>query len=532
MEASGINLYNACSYMAQALDVMEAMEAMKAQRLKRETLEQLKIQKGERRKKVAESGGIELNKGTYYPELLEQSLDKTVMDLIEGMDVPIKDYLAADEDAIVFMIQNLRGPVSYFGTFRSQARLFLGRYECTFSDSARSFTGNRYVMLASLGCPCTGVASYYPFKVLLEDTPLNFFVLKETPRMTRTLMAHTARYMDDSYVGNAHCQAGSEQRYYQILIPDSVFDVFINLFTDHETATYISWSKIKEKDVTIRLLMSLPSADAQKLAKKYPKKVDSLVLLPAGKELSVDEYLGLAHNARIPSAQILIINWMGMRAIHGPREHVPLWIAENPGILPYLFRLAPPYRHSVEACSMRATIPHPEALDHLVDYRTPWQAQTKTSLPTKTYEMLMGWIGEVLGQYDSFKIPDILRAIYITNEAINILNITRSEYQLAASAGMFIMQYANGHTIGGMLLNERTLNDATANTYTNQRIMKMVDIICSRMPYSMYVKLNTEDVPLDNRQAAIYRPEFLTDPKQAKLSPSAQELPAGVRLLK
>ena len=503
------------------------MDALKAQRLERATVKQLKIQKGERRKKVAESGGIELNQGTYYPELLEQSLDKTVMDLIEVTDVPIKDYLAADEDAIVFMVQNLRGPASYFGTVRSQARLFLGMHECTFPDSARSFTGNRYVMLAPLGCLCTGVISYYPFKVLLEDTPLNFFVLKETPRTTRALMAHTARYMEDSYVGNSHCQAGSEQKYYQILIPDSVSDAFVDLFTDHETATYISWSKIKEKTLTVWLLLSLPSADAQKLAKKYPKKVDSLIHKePTGKftYLEMGEYLELAHNVRVPSAQIMAINLL----IAEPK-HVALWVAENPDILPYLIRLAPPYLNDVRKVRTRKALPNLEALDRLVNHRTPWKTQSKTSLDGQTYEMLMGWSGEVLYPY-SFKIPDVLRTIYITNEAINKLGIKRLEYQLVLCAAIFIMQYVNGHTEGGMMLNESILADLTNKAYTADQIMDMVALICSSMPYSMYVKLNTEDVPLDNRQAAIYRPEFLTNPRKAMLGSAAQELPAGMRL--
>lgn len=164
-----------------------------------------------------------------------------VMDLL-GEEIPLEDYINEDPDNIAFIINNIHGPPIAFATSREHTNKQLGSYECTYVDSARSFTGNRYIMLSRLGCPCTGVASYHPLKYLL-DVGVQVFILRETEYKTGTLMSHTVRYMGERVVSNAHCQAGSEQMYYQLFIPEPLIQPLRNWFTSQDHIEYKSSQK-------------------------------------------------------------------------------------------------------------------------------------------------------------------------------------------------------------------------------------------------------------------------------------------------
>jgi len=69
----------------------------------------------------------------------------------------------------VFIGKNSRAP-TIFSSIRTQAIKILGLHECTFPDTMREFTGNRYILLSQLGYPCTGSVSYYPLKFLLNTS--------------------------------------------------------------------------------------------------------------------------------------------------------------------------------------------------------------------------------------------------------------------------------------------------------------------------------------------------------------------------
>jgi len=179
-----------------------------------------------------------------YNKLIDMlSVEKMdVIDIISGDTLHVKEYITHSIDNIVFVVNNDHGDPIVFSSIRSQAIKILGLYECQHADTMREFTGNRYILLSSLGCPCTGAVSYYPLKFLLNTT-LQVFRVRETSSKTGTLASHTVRYMGDSMVSNAHCQTGTDQTYYEVLVPDSLMSVLIERLTTHEHDKY--------KDITL-----------------------------------------------------------------------------------------------------------------------------------------------------------------------------------------------------------------------------------------------------------------------------------------
>jgi hypothetical protein len=157
---------------------------------------------------------------TYYKSVLgDDYLEQKFRDTIchDEEEVIIGEYLQ-DSDNIIFQVKGESSEKMMFASRRSQVQRMLPLYECTVADSMSSFTGNVYISLANMGCPCVGVANYDALKMLIRSN-CQIFQLRATGVIKGPVASHRVRYLGGMHVNDSHCQSGSEMYYYATFIP-------------------------------------------------------------------------------------------------------------------------------------------------------------------------------------------------------------------------------------------------------------------------------------------------------------------------
>jgi hypothetical protein len=164
----------------------------------------------------------------YYKSVLgDDYLEQEIFDTIGQKGVIIGEYLDEDSDNLIFQVKGKSSEKMVFASSRSLVQRMLPLYECTEAGSMSSFTGNVYISLTNIGCPCVGVANYDALKMLIRSNCQIFQLravteVKEgliTEVYTGPLASHRVRYLDGMYVSDSHCQRGSEMAYYATFIP-------------------------------------------------------------------------------------------------------------------------------------------------------------------------------------------------------------------------------------------------------------------------------------------------------------------------
>lgn len=439
----------------------------------------------------------EISRVLYYEGV---DMDMSVLDVISGEEAPIGKHIEDDPDNMVAIVRNTRGPAIVFSTSRAFAEKDLGAYVCVNPDSAAAFTGDRLVRLSVLGCPCAGVASYYPFKYML-DRGVQIFQFRETEIMTKTLMSHTARHMGDSYVSNAHCQSGTEQRYYQLYIPEPLLQPLSKHLTTYEHEHF----DLDYSDWSIDDIVKLPKSTLKRVL------ANPRIMAHIPWEFNMDprkaSYLAFSGNIQ---ARIYLVNLLAVFNNDDMRS----WFGEDSQEIRYLFRLAPPYEHSALKRKLRGAL-KPESLakiDDLKSIRDPPVADSQAPcavLSNEQYEMLMSWIGEIFLTYN-LSTEDSLRAVHITNEVICSQNILRKHWQLVACAAMFLTMYLNGHGSADRLtISEQSLRHYTSNTYSTKEILMTAASISAMQPHSMFMEIDISRIPESISQYHIYTKDYL-----------------------
>jgi hypothetical protein len=143
---------------------------------------------------------------------------REVFDVITQDDVKIGDYLDESPDNIVFVLKKRGGSDIFFSERRRVATL-LPVYECVNAESMAAFTDNVYINVTNLGAPFVGVADYRAFKTHVMNTNYQVFMLRHSGRNTGPLVTYRVRHLRGNWVGDSHCQTGSDVPYYATFIP-------------------------------------------------------------------------------------------------------------------------------------------------------------------------------------------------------------------------------------------------------------------------------------------------------------------------
>jgi hypothetical protein len=140
--------------------------------------------------------------------------EREAFDVIIQDDVKIGEYLDESPDNLVFLVGS-----DVFFSERSRVTGLMPVYECQRANSMAAFTDNVYINVTNLGAPFVGVADYGAFKTLVINSNYQVFRLRHTGRNTGPLATYRVRHLGGSWVGDSHCQAGSDVPYYATYIP-------------------------------------------------------------------------------------------------------------------------------------------------------------------------------------------------------------------------------------------------------------------------------------------------------------------------
>lgn len=168
----------------------------------------------------------------YYSGMLPGWRDLTVLDIISLDEETIPDYIAQDEDNLVFVVfKQDRSVMLTFPSSRAAVNKVMPVYECEtegYPNMHRVF-----IPLNQFGAPFGGVSDYHMTKRIVVDTNYQVFFLREMPKDTcfkndlrsesATLMSHGVKYWGIDAVSDAHCQDGTQRRIYQIHVPAFYF---------------------------------------------------------------------------------------------------------------------------------------------------------------------------------------------------------------------------------------------------------------------------------------------------------------------
>jgi len=159
----------------------------------------------------------------YYRSVLGEAYKELqVFDMIMQDEVPFSDYIAEDADNLVIVVKTKETvPPMIYTTLKSHVQSILPLYECDQPDTKRKMYDRAYINLSTTGCPCAGVADYTVVQWLLKS-PYQVLAFRLTPEQTKTLVSHGVRYLERSYVSDAHCQSGTQQSYYATYVPGPV----------------------------------------------------------------------------------------------------------------------------------------------------------------------------------------------------------------------------------------------------------------------------------------------------------------------
>lgn len=144
-------------------------------------------------------------------------MDMEIFDTIAREQVLIGDFIRSNPENVIIKILDPSGSGTVFTSSKEHIKAELPVYECKDADSMSVMYNYRLINLEPLGCPCQGVADYDTIQWLMEG-PFQVLVLKHTDRKTSTLVSYQARHYTD-YVGNFHCQTGTNQTYYATYVP-------------------------------------------------------------------------------------------------------------------------------------------------------------------------------------------------------------------------------------------------------------------------------------------------------------------------